>query len=129
MLYPQGNWVEVSQASPYYIIGESGYGKSLLDRVLRYDTSLETALEAGYLAFDATRNSTIDVAFPLDVVLYRQGTSKMVERRFEEDQMQELSSWWQQSITEQLNRAPTAWMTEIFGALEEQPVFRRAQSK
>jgi putative proteasome-type protease len=129
MLYPQGNWVEVSQASPYYIIGESGYGKSLLDRVLRYDTPLETALKAGYLAFDATRNSTIDVAFPLDVVLYRQGTSKMVERRFEEDQMQELSSWWQQSITEQLDRAPTAWMTEIFGELEDQPIFRRAQSE
>ena len=117
MLYPQGNWVEVSQASPYYIIGESGYGKSLLDRVLRYDTSLEMALKAGYLAFDATRNSTIDVAFPLDVVLYRRDTLDMVERRFEEEEMQELSSWWQQSVTEQLDRAPTAWMTQIFGEL------------
>lgn len=129
MLYPQGNWVEVSQASPYYIIGESGYGKSLLDRVLRYDTPLEMALKAGYLAFDATRNSTIDVAFPLDVVLHRRDTQKMVERRFEEEEMQELSSWWQQSITEQLAKAPTAWMNEIYSELGEQStIFERAQS-
>jgi hypothetical protein len=53
----------------------------------------------------------------------------MVERRFEEDQMQELSSWWQQSITEQLDRAPTAWMKEVFGELEEQPIFNPAQSE
>ena len=120
MLYPQGNWVEVSQASPYYIIGESGYGKSLLDRVLRYDTPLETALKAGYLAFDATRNSAIDVAFPLDVVLFRRNTLTMIEHRFEESDMHDLATWWQNSIMEQLNHAPSAWMADIFKDLEQQ---------
>lgn len=130
MLYPQGNWVEVSQASPYYIIGESGYGKSLLDRVLRYDSPLETALKAGYLAFDATRNSTIDVAFPLDVVLYRRDTMTMVERRFEESNMADLANWWQNSIIEQLNLAPGTWMTDIFSELgKEAPIFGQATSE
>lgn len=130
MLYPQGNWVEVSQASPYYIIGESGYGKSLLDRILCYDSPLETALKAGYLAFDATRNSTIDVAFPLDVVLYRRDTMRMVERRFEEADMADLANWWQNSIIEQLNLAPGTWMADIFGELgKESPIFGKASSE
>jgi len=56
-LYPQANWVEVSRGTPYYIIGESSYGKSLLDRLLTYDTNLETAVKIGYLAFEATRKA------------------------------------------------------------------------
>ena len=70
LLYPQGNWVEVSQGSPYYIIGNSGYGKPLLDRVLRYESPMHFALKTGFLAFDATRTSSNDVEYPLDIVIY-----------------------------------------------------------
>jgi len=50
LLYPAGNWVEVSEGTPYCIIGESGYGKPLLDRVLRYESSMDRALKVGFLA-------------------------------------------------------------------------------
>jgi putative proteasome-type protease len=44
LLFPEGNWVEVGEGSPYFIIGNTGHGKPLLDRVLRHDSTLEFAL-------------------------------------------------------------------------------------
>ena len=52
LLYPQGNWVEVAQGAPYFAIGESAYGKPILDRALHYETNMEDALKIAYLAFD-----------------------------------------------------------------------------
>ena len=110
LLYPQANWVEVGRGSPYSIIGESGYGKPLLDRVLRYDSSLELALKVGYLAFDATRTSATDVAFPLDVVLYRRDTFELVEHRYEAQDLEVTSAWWQKGIGQLVEQAPAGWM-------------------
>ena len=125
MLYPQGNWVEVSQDSPYYIIGESGYGKSLLDRVLRYDSSLGLALKGGCLAFEATRNSAIDVSYPLDVVLYRRDDNRIVEHRYEQADTAEMAEWWQRNIEEALLRAPADWMDTVLVKLAKGGVVRK----
>ena len=59
--------MEVSAGTPYVIIGESRYGKPLLDRVWRYESSLADALRDGLLAFDATRTSAAGVDYPTDV--------------------------------------------------------------
>ena len=64
MIYPQGNWVEIGEGTPYHIIGASGYGKPVLDRTLKYEDSLQFALKVGTLAFDSTRISAADVDFP-----------------------------------------------------------------
>src|SRR5580658_4564163 len=82
LVYPQGNWVEVTESTPYYAIGESSYGKPLIDRALHYDTSLEIAMKLGYLAFEATRTSATDVDFPIDMVLYGKDSFKMHEIRY-----------------------------------------------
>ena len=118
LLYPQGIWVEVSRGSPFYIIGESGYGKPLLDRVLTYDTPMELALKAGFLAFDATRTSATDVDFPLDIVAYRSGTYHIVEHRYERSDLEEISQWWLHSIQQRAIEAPGAWMDALLSKLE-----------
>ena len=117
LLYPQGNWVEVGRGTPYYLIGESTYGKPLLDRILTYDSSMELALKAGFLAFDATRTSATDVDLPIDVVLYRQGTYEMVERRYERDDLTDTSRWWQQHITEAVQQMPADWVRHAMAGL------------
>lgn len=119
LLYPQGNWVEVTRGSPYYVIGESSYGKPLLDRVLRYECSLELALKAGYLAFDATRTSATDVGFPLDVVLYRRDTFRLVERRLTRDRLWPVCEWWQDQIRDAVDKAPSEWAAELVSELPE----------
>ncbi len=95
LLYPEGNWVEVGEGTPYSIIGEASYGKPLVDRALRFDTPQDQALRIGYLAFDATRTSASDVDFPIDVILYRRDTFDMFEYRFEREDLLDVANWWQ----------------------------------
>jgi len=119
MIYPQGNWVEVSRGSPYFVIGESRYGKPLLDRALTYTSSIEEALKSGYLAFDATRASASDVDFPLDVVVYRRDTYQMVEHRYEAGDLKELTKWWQQSIVQAFQDAPNDWVHTVLNKFDQ----------
>ena len=117
MLYPQANWVEVSQGTPYYLIGESSYGKPIMDRALDYNLNMETALQIGYLAFDATRTSAIDVDYPIDVVLYRADTNDIVEHRYDSERLRSVSKWWQDTIREAIRNLPNGWTKDVFGKL------------
>src|SRR5262245_61463607 len=69
LVYPEGNWIEIREGTPYQIIGSTGYGKPILDRTLKYQDSMRFALKVGFLAFDSTRISATDVDLPIDVVL------------------------------------------------------------
>ena len=117
LIYPQGNWVEVSEGTPYCIIGESGYGKPLLDRVLRYGASMDLALKVGFLAFDATRTSSTIVEYPLDVVLYQRDTYDIIEHRFQKEDLADSSAWWQSRITEAVEKLPSRWADHLLAMM------------
>lgn len=110
LLYPEGNWVEIGQGTPYHIIGASGYGKPVLDRTLQYGDSIRFALKVGCLAFDSTRISAADVDFPVDIVLYPINTFTLVEHRFEKKDLAETSSWWQERLRKSVTELPETWM-------------------
>jgi len=119
MIYPEGNWIETTPASPYYIIGETGYGKPILDRALSHMDSLPQALKVGYLAFDATRTSATDVGFPLDVAIYYKDAYRMTQYRFTEEDFEQVSIWWQAWIRRGLVEMPASWFDGMFAKLEE----------
>jgi putative proteasome-type protease len=119
MLYPQGNWVELTESSPYFIIGASGYGKPVLERVLRYDSPLRFAMKAGFLAFDATRISSSDVGYPIDVVIQKKNDFKIVEHRFHHEDLRKYSKWWQQKISDGLKELPEDWIDDVFSKYKE----------
>lgn len=106
LLYPQGNWVEVGKGTPYFLIGESSFGKPILDRVLRYDSTMEIALKAGFLAFDATRASAVDADFPIDIVVYKTDCNMLFEYRYSRNDLIELSTWWQNYLTQAIEELP-----------------------
>jgi putative proteasome-type protease len=118
-IYPEGNWVEILEGSPFTIIGNSGYGKPLLDRGLTHETSIPEALKMGYLSFDSTRVSANDVDFPLDVVIYEKGSFHMNEHRLEKEDMAGISSQWAALLNESVRRLPTTWMKPIFEKIGE----------
>jgi len=120
LIYPQGNWVEVSEGTPYCIIGESGYGKPLLDRVLRYNSGMDLAMKVGFLAFDATRTSSTSVEYPIDVVLYRHDTFDIIEHRFEKEDLVEISSWWQSRIYDSVEKLPSQWADRLLSSLPQE---------
>lgn len=115
LLYPQGNWVEVGQGSPFIIIGNSGYGKPLLHRNVKFESTMQEALLAGFLAFDATRVSANDVGYPLDVVLYEKDSFHITESRIEKSQMDDTARRWNQALLSAMQQLPTEWMDPILG--------------
>lgn len=114
LLYPQANWVEVSRETPYFVIGESGYAKPLLDRSLRYDTPLELALKIGYLAFEATRTSTTATDFPMDVVIYRRDSFHLKEHRYQAAELAGVSAWWAERLRDLIGALPSDWADAAF---------------
>ncbi|MGA0555454.1 peptidase [Larkinella sp. VNQ87] len=117
MLYPEGNWVEVDQGSPFKIIGNSGYGKPLLYRNLTYESSLQEALKMGFLAFDATRVSANDVDYPLDVVVYAKDSFHLIEHRLQKEDMEGVSHQWSALLNNSVRKLPTDWMDPIFNRI------------
>ena len=113
LLYPEGNWVEVSEGSPFVIIGNSGYGKPILDRSVKYDSSLKFALKAGFLSFDATRISANDVDFPIDVVSYKKDSFEMIEKRYYKEDLQDLSAVWNTTLRDAIKGMSDSWMDEL----------------
>jgi len=120
LLYPEGNWVEVTEGSPFVIIGNNGYGKPILDRVVRYDSSMKFALKAGFLSFDATRISANDVDYPIDVIFYKKDSFDIVEKRFKKDELQKVSKNWNAKLSKSIERMPDIWDDNLDQFDEEQ---------
>jgi putative proteasome-type protease len=118
LVYPEGNWVEVGQNTPYSIIGARGYGKPVLDRTLVFTDSLLFALKVGCLAFDSTRISASGVDFPIDVVLYYSATGELVEHRYKYTDFQEISTWWQDRLRSLVEELPSEWIENVASKLE-----------
>lgn len=69
-IYAAGNFIEATPECPYFQIGESKYGKPILDRVLDPDTSLDEAAKCALISMDSTLRSNISVGLPLDLLVY-----------------------------------------------------------
>lgn len=67
LIYPEGNCIAVSQETPYLQIGESKYGKPILDRIVRAETGLEDAARCALVSMDSTMRSNVSVGPPVDV--------------------------------------------------------------
>jgi len=70
-VYPAGNFVEATEETCYFQIGEFKYGKPIIDRVVTRDVRLQRAAKAGLVSMDSTIRSNLTVGMPIDVVTVR----------------------------------------------------------
>lgn len=70
-IYEAGTFIEATPETPFLQIGETKYGKPILDRVVRHDMSLADAAKVALLSFESTMRSNISVGPPIDLMLYR----------------------------------------------------------
>jgi len=106
LLYPQGNWIEIGTGTPYVIIGNTGFGNPILKRSFSYESSIEFGLKAGFLSFDATRISSNDVDYPIDTVVLRKDEFNPIEHRYEEKDLGHISDFWEQKLTDAIDKLP-----------------------
>lgn len=98
LIYPQGNYITSSPETPYLQIGESKYGKPMLDRMAGETLSLEDGVRLALISLDATIRSNVTVGAPLDVAIYPGGSfalSRNVRFELESDYFTALQQSWQ----------------------------------
>jgi len=79
-VYPQGNFIETTLDTPYFQIGESKYGKPILDRVITRETALADAIKCILISFDSTIRSNISVGPPIDLLCYERNAVQVGRR-------------------------------------------------
>jgi putative proteasome-type protease len=76
-IYPQGNYISASPETPYLQIGETKYGKPILDRIISPATSLEDAARCALVSIDSTMRSNISVGPPVDLAIIQKDSFKV----------------------------------------------------
>lgn len=81
MIYPEGNFIRATTQTPYLQIGETKYGKPILDRIIQADTALEQAALCALVSMDSTMRSNATVGPPIEALIYEKD-SYSTDRRF-----------------------------------------------
>jgi putative proteasome-type protease len=108
-IYPQGNFICATKDTAFFQIGESKYGKPILDRALSYEMPLEEALRCSLISFDSTLRSNVSVGMPLDVLVYHKDSLTVPEgKRITEDDpyFEHISKQWSETLKKGLAELP-----------------------
>jgi len=80
-VYSAGNFIEASPETPYFQIGETKYGKPILDRVVMGKTTLNEAAKCALISMDSTLRSNVSVGLPVDIAIQRRDECRIAVRR------------------------------------------------
>jgi len=110
MVYPQGNPIRATEDSPFLQIGESKYGRPILDRGITFDhTTLEAAAKYALISFDSTMRSNATVGPPIDLVMYEAGTLEITRQRRLTDKdpdLREIHQQWERALRKAVAELP-----------------------
>lgn len=109
MIYPEGNFVEASQETPFFQIGETKYGRPIILRAFDPAMSHEDAVRLLCVSFDSTLKANLSVGMPLDVHIYEGDSLKEgVQFRIEEKDpaFSEISTGWSDALKNALDALP-----------------------
>lgn len=115
MIYPEGNHITSSKGTPYLQIGESKYGKPILDRIVTPDTTLETAALSALVSMDSTMRSNLTVGPPIEVMIYKTNSFNMLQHyKFNEDSafLRDLKKSWDNKLKEAFHQLPPLRLDE-----------------
>jgi putative proteasome-type protease len=109
LIYSAGNFIECKPDMPFFQIGETKYGRPILDRVIHLETSLAEAMKVGFLSFDASIRSNLAVGLPLDLmVMPSKKRARVLTHRIARDDpyYTDLSTRWGQMLQDATETIP-----------------------
>ena len=80
-VYTEGNFIEATPETPFFQIGETKYGKPIIDRVITRSTLLADATKCVLVSFDSTMRSNLSVGMPIDLICYERDSLEVQKRR------------------------------------------------
>lgn len=109
MIYPEGNFIEASDDTPFFQIGETKYGKPILVRAYNPEMSFAEAAKLLMVSLDSTLRSNLSVGLPLDLLFYERDSFEIgFEKRIGADDpyYQSISSGWSEALRSAFNKLP-----------------------
>ncbi len=110
MIYSEGNFIEVGDQVPYFQIGETKYGKPILDRVIELPMSLRKACTCVLVSFDSTMRSNLSVGLPIKMCAYEADSfiaPPIYEYQENDEYFKDLSSRWRVGVKNVFDQLPT----------------------
>ena len=110
LVYPEGNYIRASDERPFLQIGESKYGKFMLELAVEAHVELEAAAKIALTSMLMTARANLSVGPPYDLAVYRNGSLELAEIRIEADSpfLDELDAVWTRHLLEAIADLPTA---------------------
>ena len=109
LIYPQGNFIEVSQDNPFFQIGETKYGKPILVRGYDYEMGFSDAVKLMLLSFDSTIKANLSVGFPLDLHIYKANSfkePKIIRIESDNKYYSKISNGWSKALKSAFDSMP-----------------------
>ena len=109
LIYPEGNFIEAGEDTPFFQIGETKYGRPILVRAFSAQMSFSEAVKLLLVSFDSTIRANLGVGAPLDLHLYEEDSLHMGQQmRFEADDeyFMSISNGWGAALTSALKGLP-----------------------
>lgn len=115
-VYSEGNFIEATPETCYFQIGETKYGKPIIDRVINRSTGLLEATKCTLVSFDSTMRSNISVGLPIDLVVYETDSLTIkLQRRIQESDpyFQMVHTQWGEGLRRVFAQLPNPdWTSE-----------------
>jgi putative proteasome-type protease len=108
-IYSAGNFIEATADTTYFQIGESKYGKPIIDRVLRRSSSLNEAAKCALISMDSTIRSNLSVGLPLDLVMIKRDryeTARHMSIDSENEYFRGIRNRWSEALREAFAELP-----------------------
>ena len=109
MIYPEGNFIEASDDTPFFQIGETKYGKPIIIRAYERTMSFAEAVKLLLVSFDSTLKSNLSVGLPLDLLFYEKDAYKAgFRKRIGQDDpyYRTISEGWSDALKEVFQKLP-----------------------
>ena len=109
LVYAEGNFIEATRETPYFQIGETKYGKPIIDRVVTGNTNMDDTVKCMLVSFDSTMRSNLSVGFPIDLACYDRDSLRVGRmHRFDEQDpyMKRLSQSWGEGVKRAFGQLP-----------------------
>ncbi len=109
MIYPEGNFIESTEDTPFFQIGETKYGKPILIRAYDRQASFAETAKLLLVSFDSTLKSNLSVGLPLDLLFYERDTFKVgLKKRIAEDDpyYRTISEGWSDALKTAFQQLP-----------------------
>ncbi len=115
LIYTEGNCIQATPETPFFQLGETKYGKPILDRAFRYESSLDDAARCAVISMDATMRSNLSVGPPIDILAYNADSFQINQRcRFgdQDDFLINTRRQWEQELQKLVQLMPNVpWDT------------------